>query len=83
MNDRTLLAILAAIIWSEQRESLADEAEPEDRGGIDGGSIHEAVSYAADILVEVDEHLENSEPAGSQIVDAEIVEPQPIRRNRR
>jgi hypothetical protein len=82
MNDRTLLAILAAIIWSEQRDELKAEAEDDD--GPDDGSIREAVSYAADILVEVDEHLENSKPAGSRIVDAEIVdEPQPIRRNRR
>lgn len=83
MNERALLAVLAAIIWSQQRAELQEEAadnDDTDPTGPDSGSIAEAVSYAGDILVEVDEYLKA--PAKSRVIDAEIVELEPGRRRR-
>lgn len=77
MNDRALLAILSAIIWASQRESLRDDAEDDD--GPDDGAIREAVQYANDILVEVDESMR---PEKSGVVDAEFVDESPVRRRR-
>lgn len=80
MNERALLAILAAIIWSSQREQLREEAEEDD--GPDDGAIAEAVSYASDILVEVDQSLNPGGEKDRRVVDAEIVEDEPVRRRR-
>ena len=78
MNERALLAVLAAIIWSQQREQLREDSE--DNEGPDDGSIAEAVSFAGDILIEVDEYLKP--PRESRVIDAEIVEEEPVRRKR-
>lgn len=78
MNERALLAILTAVIWSEQRQELDDPDEGEEAHL---AGIREAISFADDILVEVDEYMKA--PAHSRIVDAEIVDDEPPVRRRR
>lgn len=80
MNERTLLAILTAIIWSQQRADLADPDVPDDERDLD--SIREAVQFANDIVVEVDKLLEPE--ARRAVVDAEFVDEdeRPARRRR-
>lgn len=86
MKERDLLAIVAAIIWSQQRAemSVPDGTPDED---VDMATIKEAVAFANDILVEVDEALKPPSTANSvrnsQVIDAEFTDDQPAHHSRR
>ena len=71
MKERDLIALLAAIIWSQQREGIMNDIDANDDES-DLASIREAVSFANDILVETEEFLKP--PARSRVIDAEFVD---------
>ena len=75
MSDRELLALMAAVIWGAQRENLNDPGLG-DKADLEG--IKEAVSYAGDILVEVDSYLEQNED--EETIEAEVIEEAPRRK---